>query len=83
MTGFGDLFGTAGGNPFEQTPLGQAAKAAARDAKKPTTKPLPQIRGKHIDGVLYVRAEDVAAALEVQAPAACTRLIRKLRGGGQ
>jgi hypothetical protein len=50
------------------------------NSSTPAAKPLPQIRGKKIDGVLYVRAEDVADALESQAPAANRRLIDKLRG---
>lgn len=77
MKAFDDLFGVSG---FADTPLGKAARAAERDAKKKPTKPLPQIRGKHVGGVLYVRAEDVADALESQVPTAAARLIAKLRG---
>ncbi|TKJ24347.1 hypothetical protein [Blastococcus sp. CCUG 61487] len=71
MSGFGDLFGAAG---FAGTPLGQAAAAAQRDTKKkPTRGALPPIRGKRIDGVLYVRADDVADALQSQVPTAAAR----------
>ena len=49
-------------------------------APKPQAKPLPQIRGKRIDGVLYVHAGDTADALESQAPRVNRRLIDKLRG---
>lgn len=50
----------------------------AKEAPKP--KGLPQIRGKRIDGVLYVHAGDTADALESQAPKVNARLISKLRG---
>lgn len=43
-------------------------------------RPLPPIRGKRIDGELYVLAADVAAALATQAPVTNKRLIDKLRG---
>jgi hypothetical protein len=82
-----DLGGLLGGafthtSGFENTELGRAARAARADAKKPAPgkpKPLPTIRGKRIDGVLYVCAEDVADALELQTPVAAKRLIDKLR----
>jgi hypothetical protein len=77
----GGLFGSNGG--FDQTDLGRAAAAARKDAKRPGPKapvPLPQIRGKRIDDVLYVRAEDVADALEQLAPTTTQKLITKLRG---
>lgn len=50
----------------------------ARGGDEP--KPLPQIRGRREGGALWVRAEDVAAVLEAQAPVAAARLIKKLRG---
>jgi len=84
--GLGDLFGGAFGQPtgFAATDLGRAAAAARKDAKKPTpanpSAELPQIRGKRINGVLYVRAEDVADALQRTVPTEAARLIRKLRG---
>lgn len=68
---FDDIFG-------DFLNAGQRTKAGA--TPKPVTKPLPQIRGRHQDGVLWVRAEDVADALESQAPKANARLIAKLRG---
>jgi hypothetical protein len=43
-----------------------------------TDKPLPQIRGKAIDGVLYVRAEDVADCLGELGASTNRRLIAKL-----
>lgn len=46
-----------------------------KGAKKPTS----QIRSKTLDGVLYVRADDVADALERDAPTTCASLIQKLR----
>lgn len=75
MSSFGDSFG----NPFGG---GEAFVRAAADAarrKGTTDKPLPALRGKRIDGVLYIRAEDLADALESQAPKQCDRLIKKLR----
>jgi hypothetical protein len=56
-----------------------AAPRPAPKANKPT-RPLPQIRGRREGGVLWVRAEDVADALESQAPTVNARLIAKLRG---
>lgn len=48
---------------------------------KPTAepKPLPQIHGKRIDGVLYLLADDVADALESQSPKVNRRLIDRIR----
>jgi hypothetical protein len=71
------MFGASQTSKFDNTPLGQAAKAAAEDAKK--NRPLPQVRGKTINGVLYVRAEDIADALDTLAPTANKPLIDKLR----
>lgn len=62
------------GNPFD----GLGDLGGLFDVRTGPT-PLPQIRGKEIGGVLYVRAEDVADALESQAPRSCARLIAKLR----
>lgn len=58
-------------------PPGRAPRPAPT-TRKPA-RPLPQIRGRVIDGVLYVRAGDVADALESQAPRVNRRLIDKLR----
>lgn len=77
--GLGGIFGDAfGSGDFTS----QAFERARRNAtnRKPDEKPLPQIRGKEIDGVLYVRAVDVADALHVLSPTANKRLIDKLRG---
>ena len=52
---------------------------AAKDHRDSSPTPLPQIRGKRIDGVLYVHAEDVADALAQLAPAVNKRLIDKFR----
>lgn len=52
-------------------------KASAEAFYGKQAKPLPQIRGKEIGGVFYVRAEDVADALESQDCA--PRLVKKLR----
>jgi hypothetical protein len=83
MAGDFDLSGIFGSpSGFGSTPLGQAARAAERDARKPAQsapKPLPQIRGKIIDGVFYVRAEDMASCLEATVPSQARRLIAKLR----
>lgn len=69
--GFDDLMsGFFGGKP--------TVPATPRTSEKP----VPQIRGKEINGVLYVRADDVADALESQAPGPCRRLIAKLRRRG-
>jgi hypothetical protein len=63
-----------GAFPDPMSMLDEAVKRA-----KATQKALPLIRGKSIDGVFYVRAEDVADALESQAPPVNRRLIDKLR----
>ena len=90
MTGsLGDIFDGMFGQPsgFEATELGRAAAASRKDAAKPTPAnpdaQLPQIRGKRIDDVLYVRAEDVAEALQRIVPTEASKLIKKLRGGPQ
>ena len=44
-----------------------------------TSKPLPQIRGKRVDGVLYLNADDIADALASQAPVTNRRLIDRIR----
>ena len=46
---------------------------------RPTPKPLPQVRGKRIEGELYLRADDLADALESQGPKTNRRLIDRLR----
>lgn len=71
----GDIFGMAPKTGFESTPLGKAAQAAQSDAKK--NRAVPQVRGKTIDGVFYVRADDVAAAMESQGVTG--PLVEKLR----
>jgi hypothetical protein len=70
MSGSGDLFDNFFG------PTGSTARKPASDNQRP----LPSIRGKRIDGELYVLASDVAAALATQAPVTNQRLIAKLRG---
>lgn len=67
---FGDIFGS--------TPDYSAAFTKKPQPKNLT--PMPQIRGKQIDDVLYVRASDVADALEVLSATTNKRLIDKLRG---
>lgn len=59
--GLGDLF----------APFGVPPQPAS-----PEPKPLPTIRAKEINGVLYLNAEDVALALESQnsAPRIVTRI---------
>ena len=57
-------------------PMAELAEAVKR---RKASQALPLIRGKSIDGVFYVRAEDVADALESQAPTVNRRLIDKLR----
>jgi hypothetical protein len=52
------------------------ARRAEREAEK---KPLPRIRGRREDGALWVRAQDVADALEAFAPETNAPLIKKLR----
>ena len=54
-------------------------EGAMRAQPEGERKPLPQIRGRREDGVLWVRAEDVADALEAAAPETNARLIKKLR----
>lgn len=71
---FGGLFG-----PTARARADDAIRRPAAPAPKPA-RPLPQIRGRRDDGVLWVRAEDVADALESQAPKVNARLIAKLRG---
>lgn len=77
----GDILGNLTGSTQPETPLQRAAREALANSKKRSTtvpdKPLPQIRGKQIDGVLYVRADDVADALDSQQ--AAPRLVAKLR----
>lgn len=73
-------------NPFDAVvdavlaAAGDMLGSVAQAAKGAASKPLPQIRGKRFDGVLYVHAGDVADALESQAPKLNARLIAKLRG---
>lgn len=45
--------------------------------------PMPAIRGKRIDGELWLNASDVADALEQQAPKATRKLINKVRAALQ
>ncbi|SRR6266542_6048322 len=59
--------------------LGRGVDNAFGAEKKKENKPIPPIRGKVIDNVFYVRADDVADALESQAPVINRRLIDKLR----
>jgi hypothetical protein len=66
MSGFDDIFASIFGGPPSAKP-------------EPEARPLPQIRGHRHEGVLWVRAEDVADALESQAPTTNARLIKKLR----
>lgn len=73
MTGYEDLFAGLFGGPSQ----GTFPRPAASPSKP--GRPLPQIRGRVIDGVLYVRADDVADALATQAPGVNRRLIAKLR----
>ncbi len=61
-------------------PSDAAAFRRGYDGAERAAKPLPQIRGRRESGVLWVRAEDVADALEVAAPETNARLIKKLRG---
>lgn len=63
------------GDIFDSLGVGDPRK---RGDKGPP--PLPQIRGKRIDGVLYVHASDVADALAQLAPTVNKRLIDKFRG---
>lgn len=56
--------------------LAQAGFPVNYDVNKPS---LPQIRSRRLDGVLYVRAADVADVLEQQAPGTNRPLIDKLR----
>lgn len=71
-------------NPFDTSAFGGLGDFMGAAKPKPKNEPpMPQIRGKEFDGVLYVRAEDVADALSVLAPAANKRLIDKLRGYGK
>jgi hypothetical protein len=72
MSGFEDALGGAFEDLF-------GAPFADESKPKPQAKPLPRIRGKKIDGVLYVRAADVAEALASQAPGVNARLIKKLK----
>jgi hypothetical protein len=56
------------------------AKKMFEDAMvKKDSKPLPQVRGRVIDGIYYVRGEDIADALDSQAPRVNKPLIDKLR----
>ena len=57
--------------------LGDLLHTVSRGRKSES--PLPRIRSHHRDGVLYVRADDLADALEAQAPEVNARLIAKLR----
>jgi hypothetical protein len=45
----------------------------------PPDPPMPAIRGKQIDGELWLNAADVADALEQQAPKAARKFINKVR----
>lgn len=67
--------------------FGQGPLAKKRAEPQPQADPpqreqpkLPQLRSKRIDGVLYVRAEDVADLLEKSVPDKTRPLIRRLRG---
>jgi hypothetical protein len=68
---FEDLLGSLGS--FGKTPAQKVAEMNAELAKKREAEqkaqrsetPIPQMRSKTIDGVKYLRAEDVANALNV------------------
>jgi hypothetical protein len=68
------MSGSGLGEAFDELFSGKRAKP-----KEDKPVPLPTIRGKVINGVAYVHAGDVAAAMEVGAPGPCARLIAKLR----
>jgi hypothetical protein len=73
---FEDLLSSVfgGGRPRATTPPN------AHVDPRPVSNPMPAIRGRKEDGVLWVRAEDVADALEALSPTTNARLIKKLRG---
>lgn len=73
-------FGTDPGQIMDDFFAKQNRAKAHRDA---SPAPLPQIRGKRIDDVLFVNADDVADALAQLAPAVNKRLIDKLRGAAR
>lgn len=70
-----NLFGPTLRTSHRADPAPAPAPRHARPAR-----PLPQIRSRKIDGHLFLRAEDVADALEAQAPTTNRRLIDRLRG---
>jgi hypothetical protein len=66
---------------FIRNPAAQGkSRPAESQTPKPVTNPMPAIRGRREDDVLWVRAEDVADALEALSPTTNARLIKKLRG---
>lgn len=79
MAGGFDLFGPGG-------PLSEIGKLWRQDQPQAATQaeeskpPLPQIRATCINGVWFVRAEDVADALDRCSSKTNERLITKLRG---
>lgn len=71
--GIGGLFG---GSPRPRP----TSSSGPERVGTPPAKPLPQIRGRREGDVLWVRADDVADALESQSAKTNARLIAKLRG---
>lgn len=67
MSGFEDLFGDYVKTPEQRLADQRARLADQRRAQEQAQRDktaVPQMRGKTIDGVKYMRAEDVVAALE-------------------
>lgn len=73
---FGNLFGKRDPVKEATESLKVASEKAARDRKN---EPAPQVRCREIDGVVYVRAEDVVAALR-HAGQGSHPFARKLQG---
>lgn len=77
---FANPFGADIGDIMDDAFRKAKAAKAHRDA---SPAPLPQIRGKRIDDVLYVHAQDGADALAQLGPTTNKRLIDKLRGAAK
>lgn len=60
--------------------LERASEKLAKDKEKERANQLPQIRAKQVDGIWFVRAEDMADCLDRLGPKTNARLIAKLRG---
>lgn len=64
-----DIFDMFGPTPASETERlrqlnNQGVGSSRPAARKPDPKPLPQIRGKEFEGVLYLNAADILTALE-------------------